>query len=466
MSAIPKGWRESSIGEITESMKNGIYKPKDAYADDGYACLRMYNIENGAIVWKDIKRMHLTDGELETYQLMPGDLLVNRVNSRELVGKTAVIPTGLEPCVYESKNIRLRVRRDLAEPKFVSYKLLLDGSKHFDRNAQQVVGMASISQPQIAAFPIPLPPIAEQRRIVAQIEELFSRLDAGVAALHQAKAQLQRYRQSVLAAAVTGELTKEWREQNPDVESGEELLELIVSAQNAYFESNSEDSEIKRHVSKHKRHKFRTPKYWDTPKTWRFASLLTSCQLVVDCYNKTPPYQELGIPLIRTTNVRNGKLAWQKMKFVNETTAAHWSQRCTPKSGDILFTREAPAGEAAIIPDSTRICMGQRMMLFRTFHDLLLPSYLLVVIQSHNFRAQYGDKQVGMGVQHLRVGDVESLALPIPPVTEQRQIVKQVEVRTTAIDHLEAEIDRLITHSNHLRRSTLMSAFAGEFTNT
>lgn len=219
MSELPKGWIESSIGDIAESMKNGIYKKKDAYADDGFACLRMYNIENGAIVWKDIKRMRLSEDELETYGLEPGDLLVNRVNSRELVGKTAVIPTGLEKCVYESKNIRLRVRRDVVDPKWISYKLLLNGARHFDQNAQQVVGMASISQPQIAAFPLPIAPLPEQRRIVARIEELFSRLDAGVAALRHAKAQLQRYRQSVLAAAVTGQLTQQWREQHKVAEA-------------------------------------------------------------------------------------------------------------------------------------------------------------------------------------------------------------------------------------------------------
>ena len=218
---------------------------------------------------------------------------------------------------------------------------------------------------------------------------------------------------------------------------------------------------MKRHVSKHKRHKFSKPENWEIPASWKFASLLTSCRFVVDCHNKTPPYEAAGIPLIRTTNVRNGKLAWAKMKYVNQETAAYWSQRCTPEPGDILFTREAPAGEAAIVPEGLHLCMGQRMMLIRSFSDLLLPSYLLTVIRSHNFQAQYGEKQVGVGVQHLRVGDVESLGLPIPPLAEQHQIVAEVEARTTAIDHLEAELDRQTTRSNRLRQSTLAAGFSG-----
>ncbi|GAH17222.1 unnamed protein product, partial [marine sediment metagenome] len=106
---LPKGWMWTILGEISESMKNGIYRPRKFYGDTGTACLRMYNIENGSIVWTDIKRMNLTSEEIEEYKLQPGDIIVNRVNSRELVGKAAVIPVGLETCVYESKNIRLRL---------------------------------------------------------------------------------------------------------------------------------------------------------------------------------------------------------------------------------------------------------------------------------------------------------------------------------------------------------------------
>ncbi len=106
--------------------------------------------------------------------------------------------------------------------------------------------------------------------------------------------------------------------------------------------------------------------------------------------------------------------------------------------------------------------MGQRMMLFRTFHELVLPSYLLTVIRSHNFQAQYLDKQVGGGVQHLRVGDVESLALPVPPIAEQHQIVAEIAARTIAIDNLGAELERRSVRSDRLRQSTLASAFSGE----
>lgn len=96
---LPKGWVKTTLGAVAKSMKNGIYKPASFYSEDGIACLRMYNIADGEIVWRDIKRMRLSEDEIGEHELLPGDLIVNRVNSRELVGKSAEIPAGLERCV-------------------------------------------------------------------------------------------------------------------------------------------------------------------------------------------------------------------------------------------------------------------------------------------------------------------------------------------------------------------------------
>ena len=118
---VPTTWVWTNIGILSNSMKNGIYKPKHFYSDDGIACLRMYNINKGQLVWKDIKRMKLYPEEVVEYELKPSDILVNRVNSRELVGKAALIPSGIEQCVYESKNIRLRIKDNDVCNSYVNY---------------------------------------------------------------------------------------------------------------------------------------------------------------------------------------------------------------------------------------------------------------------------------------------------------------------------------------------------------
>lgn len=220
---LPEGWLWAQIGAITESMKNGIYKPASYYSDNGIACLRMYNIGNGFIIWKDIKRMNLSKNEISEYELLPGDVLVNRVNSRELVGKAAVIPTGLEPCLYESKNIRLRLYLRYVNSTYVNYWFLLSSQEYFNRNAQQTVGMASINQEQLGSMPIPIPQTLEQHKISEEIERRFSVADQIGKTVDQSLKQAERLRHSILKRAFEGKLVP----QDPNDEPAKKLLERI-----------------------------------------------------------------------------------------------------------------------------------------------------------------------------------------------------------------------------------------------
>lgn len=220
---LPEGWTWARFGEVVSSMKNGIYKPANVYGD-GVPCLRMYNIEGGKIVWKEIKLMRLGAAEIDEYRLLPGDILLNRVNSRELVGKAAVIPKGLGDLVFESKNIRVCVRSGLIEPHYLSYYLLTDQCRRqIELGSKQTVGMATVSQSDIASWLFPFAPPAEQRCIVTRIDALLAQADtieAGVAAVRRRAEKLE---QSILARAFRGELVP----QDPNDEPASTLLDRI-----------------------------------------------------------------------------------------------------------------------------------------------------------------------------------------------------------------------------------------------
>ena len=139
---IPSSWQWVKLGSLTIGMTNGIYKPASFYSDDGIICLRMYNIRGGQVNFESPKRMILSDSELQAYELLPGDLLVNRVNSRELVGKAAVVPRIAEKLIFESKNIRVRLIDSDSLPKYCNllfqtafYRNIIEGysNKHADR---------------------------------------------------------------------------------------------------------------------------------------------------------------------------------------------------------------------------------------------------------------------------------------------------------------------------------------------
>ncbi len=225
LTKLPPLWAWTTISAIAQSMKNGIYKPREFYSLDGIACLRMYNIQDGSIVWKDIKRMILTPEEVNEYKLDADDILVNRVNSRELVGKAAPISPDLETSVYESKNIRLRLFTDFVDSKYVSYWFQVFAQPYFNRNAQQTVGMASINQEQLGAMPLPLPPLAEQREIVEQIETCFFASRVMENAATRSMILAERLKTSILKKAFCGQLVPP----DPNDEPASNLLSRIRS---------------------------------------------------------------------------------------------------------------------------------------------------------------------------------------------------------------------------------------------
>lgn len=206
---LPKDWNWVKLGEVAESMKNGIYKPAEFYGEKGIACLRMYNIQGGKIQWYNIKRMILKESEIDEYELLPGDLLVNRVNSKELVGKTALITENLERCIYESKNIRLRLFNNIINSSYTNYWILFYSSEYFSNNFQQTAGMASINQDQLSNFPLPIPPsLAIQHQIVTAIENRISKADRLEEVVEDNLNKAEKLKQSILKKAFQGELSE------------------------------------------------------------------------------------------------------------------------------------------------------------------------------------------------------------------------------------------------------------------
>ena len=128
---------------------------------------------------------------------------------------------------------------------------------------------------------------------------------------------------------------------------------------------------------------------------------------------------------------------------------------------DVLFTREAPMGEAAIIPQGTKLCMGQRLMLMRP-SGAIDVAFLLYSLQSPVIKELIERTAVGSGVKHLRVGDVELLPIPIPPLEEQRRIVAEVDRRLSLLRETEAQVDANLQRAERLRQTILGWAFSGK----
>jgi type I restriction enzyme S subunit len=245
--------------------------------------------------------------------------------------------------------------------------------------------------------------------------------------------------------------------QDPKEESAEELINRINNSRTILLKQGYPNRDESINQLKKQSRQMLPSGLVSLPRGWTWSTLIQLSLLVVDCHNKTAPYTSDGIRLLRTTNIRNGQLNLSEPKFVSDSTYERWSARCKPEAGDILITREAPMGEVCIIPKRMTVCLGQRMMLIRLIPGMFNPQFLLYSFMDPNLMDRVQDKPVGATVQHLRVGGVETLLVPVPPLTEQKRIVAKVDQLMQLCDSL----GQHIKDSTEKKSAILNSVLAG-----
>jgi type I restriction enzyme S subunit len=181
---LPKGWEWVRFGVLIQSMTNGLYKSSKFYSDQsdqGVKIIRMFNIQNGFLDLDKVKRLEVTPTELENYKLSCNDILVNRVNSLELVGKAALVRNEdlQENLVYEAMNIRVSCFfRETDLPSYANLLLkTINTRSYLIEQAKRALGQVSISQPQVSNLLFPLPPLPEQHRILHKTDQLMTLCD-------------------------------------------------------------------------------------------------------------------------------------------------------------------------------------------------------------------------------------------------------------------------------------------------
>jgi type I restriction enzyme S subunit len=149
-------------------------------------------------------------------------------------------------------------------------------------------------------------------------------------------------------------------------------------------------------------------------------------EAIVDCEHKTAPTQVCGIPLIRTTDVQNGRLKLSSAKRVSESTCKEWSRRLKPKAEDIILAREAPVGEVGYVPKGERVCLGQRTVLIRINSKVAYPRYILYLLCTASMRHKMASLAAGSVVPHLNMEDIRALTIPGLPIIEDQKTIGDV----------------------------------------
>ena len=475
---IPATWCWTRLLDLGEISPRNDALDEDASSFipmSGFSEFHMGALAPEAKMWGNIKKgfTHFKNG----------DVVVAKITPCFENGKAAVIE-GLEHGIGAGTT-ELHVFRPIHAGVLPGYVYLFLRSPYFavegEKNMTGTAGQKRLPTEYFATRALPLPPLTEQSRIVAKVDELMALCDM-LEAQQQARRKLQnKLRQSTLqvvaSASSPHELQTTWtrladnfgqmfhvaedvvafkglildlaisgellsiRKNHSD--TGANLLDAIATKRTQWSKEavEQEQKEALAMLNKLRTQQVPIPDAI-IPAHWAWASLLQVSQAIVDCHNKTAPYVSEGIHLIRTTNIRKGRMDLTSTRKISEETYAYWARRMPPNSGDIFFTREAPMGEAAIVPDGERVCLGQRSMLIRLFPELFSNRFLLYVIQSPSFQARMMEAAIGMTVKHLRVGGVEDLVVPVPPRAEQDRIVAIVDELFRMCDHYADQLSR------------------------
>ncbi|WP_280549939.1 restriction endonuclease subunit S [Halomonas sp. 11-S5] len=321
-----------------------------------------------------------------------------------------------------------------------------------------------------------IPPINEQRRIVAKVEELFSELDKGVESLKTARAQLKTYRQSLLKAAFEGRLTEQWRRDNADqLETADQLLQRIREEREARYQKQLEDwkaavaewemsGQLGRKPRKPRANKMVGIDLGDSLENvdgWLWKPLEEISGIIVDGAHKTPRYVDAGIPFISAKDIKDLRVDFSGTRFISQEEHEALIRRCHPSEGDVLVTKSGTIGRVAVVETDEQFSLFESVALVPVpkCMDSRFVAYACYFYINNGYAEK---KQKGVAVRHLHLEDLRQLPIPVPPIQEQERLVRVIEVHITSTREVEKGIERELVRAEHLHQSILKRAFEGK----
>ncbi len=471
---LPHGWCWTTIEQIAALVTKGSSPGWQGfeYVDAGILFVRSQNVRWGTLDLSE--KVFLPAGFNESHRnsiVREGDILLNLVGAS--VGRAAIATRELDGANLNQAVAIVRLPDDAISNRLLLYFILSPHVQAHITVTKQDVARANFNLDDVRPTRVPLPPSAEQRRIVAKIEELFSDLDAGVAALARAKANLKRYRAAVLKAAVEGKLTEEWRAKNPPKEPAAKLLERILKErrqkweedQLAAYEANGKQP------PKNWRDKYQEPAGPDTanlpalPEGWCWvaAQQVSEIQGGIQKQPKRAPKNN-AFPYLRVANVHRDRLDLSEISYF-ELFGDELS-KLRLERGDLLVVEgngsKTEIGRSALWRGEIENCVHQNHII-RVRSQTGSPAFLNIYWNSPFGNGRIMEKAASTsGLYTLSVAKVSSLPIPLPSADEQAQISTEVEERLSILDQAVVIIDSNLKRAARLRQSILKRAFEGK----
>lgn len=446
MSELPKGWVNTSISQCFD-LKNGYAFKSTDYIEDGDFVVRIGNVQDGHIVLSNPAYVDAAKLGASSFSLTERDILVSLTGN---VGRIGMVSKDHLPAVLNQRVAKICVV-DSVEVRWLFYLLRTHSFQKHVLSLAKGAAQLNISTKDIQAFKFALPSLVEQKRIVVKLDEVLAQVNAIKARLDRIPAILKSFRQSVLAAAVSGKLTEEWRLDNayrkPELSSFAKYWEKEYSLSGKKYSPSNISQEIRTNLC--------------LPDNW----LDTCIGNVFDVHVGATPsrkesiYWNGDIPWVSSGEVAFSFISDTAEK-ITESGLSNSSTKLHPKGTVMLamIGQGKTRGQPAIL--RIEAAHNQNTAAMRIPEGMCVSEFLYYCL----WEKYEETRRIGSGNNQkaLNKSAVQHLHFPCPPYEEQKEIVRLVNHFFAFADTIEAQVKKAQTRVDNLTQSILAKAFRGE----
>ena len=403
---LPKGWVWCMLEDIAYDLMYGTSEKSSRLGK--VPVLRMGNINReGGLDWKDLVYSN-NEEDIEKFKLLHNDLLFNRTNSSEWVGKTAIYK-GERPAIYAGYIIRLRTI--FVNADYINFVMNSQYHRNWCNDVKtDAVNQSNINAQKLSIFRVPLPPIEEQKRIVKEIKRWLSLIRVIKNGKENLQESIKQIKSKVLDLAIHGKLVP----QDPNDEPASELLKRI----NPKAEITCD-----------------TPQYGKLPKGWCSCTLRNVCSFTNGFAFSSDAYKNNGIPLVRISNITNeGKIDLNSCVYIQDEI----DEQYIIEKGDFLVAMSgATTGKMGVYTYGEISYLNQRVGKIKASKALYTPymHYLMYSQVDNILKMAYGGAQPNISAKAIL-----AIRILLPPLAEQQRIVAKIEDLFTQLDKIEASL--------------------------
>jgi type I restriction enzyme S subunit len=428
---LPEGWSVASLGDVSTA-RLGKTPSKNDYSDTGqHRIVKFRDLTSKGLNYSITKAGYVknsSDALRGLRRLSIGDVLVTAsAHSGDQIGKKCAyvreMPEARDGVYFVGELLAVTSDTRVMHKKWPYLWFLSEAGME---TVQAAVAGVHLTAGRAQGIPIPIPPFEEQRRIIVSSDALLAKVEVVRDHFSKLTIILKAFRQSVLAAACSGRLTEDWRARA----------------------SHSELSES------------------ELPPDWRAGELAELCVSIADGDHQPPPKQSNGIPFLVIGNISSGALEFGETRFVSESYFKRIKSERIPRRGDVLYTVVGASIGIPVVVDTDRPFCFQRHIAILKPASTTTTGYLRLVMQSRDLYRQAWEGVTGSAQPTLPLGNLRRLAVLIPPIEEQNEIVRRVEALFRLADKIEERTEAATKRADKLTQSILAKAFRGELVPT